>query len=150
MPQQVIDLINNSKSYVEVFTDLDQYNSTFIEYIRIIHPDHCKLDGSKEASSKLISFKNEIERGRVHEDDCGKITYFPLYCIIEGKENLLRLSLNNYSTLMSFKDKKGEHLKKYLPKSMEMVEKGKLKVVFNKRSIPLSSTGILLSWTGNR
>ena len=148
-PQQIIELINNSKSYIEVFTDLSNYNTTFVNYIRMIHPDHCKEEGSKEASSKLLSFKSEIEKGKTHEDDCGKITYFPFYCVIEGEERLLRLSIKNYNILMSFKDKKGENLKKYLPKSMEMLEKEKLKVTFNERSIPLSSLGTLPQEHGN-
>ena len=152
-PQQIIDLVNNSKSYIEVFEDLSTYDLTFIDYVKLIHPDLCKLPGAQEATAKLNKFKEDVEKGRIYKDDAGIVTSFPLSCTISGKEDLLRKSLDNYKTLLKFNSSKDEHFHKYLPKNIVLKDE-KLNISFEHRAIPLSSVGILpqehVNWILNR
>jgi len=128
-PQQIIDLVNNSKSYIEVFEDLSTYDLTFIDYVKLIHPDLCKLPGAQEATAKLNKFKEDVEKGRTYNDDAGIVTSFPLSCTIFGKEDLLRKSLDNYKTLLKFNSSKDEHFHKYLPKNIVLKDE-KLNISF--------------------
>lgn len=141
-PQQIIEIVNNAKSYVEVFPDLFNYKTTFVEYIKQIHTDVCKLEGADKASSKLIEFKDLIENGKEHKDDAGIVTYFPDHCLIKGDKKLLKVSLDNYKKLVSFKSTNDLPFRKYLPKQIEF-EGDNLKISFDKRAIPLSFVGKL-------
>jgi len=141
-PQQIIELIINAKSYVDVFENLDNYDITFTEYIKLIHPDLCKLPNANDATVKLNKFKTDIEKGKVYKDDAGIVTYFPFYCIMEGNSDLLRKSLSNYQMLLKFNSTDDLHFHKYLPKEMKM-ENDKLKISFEHRAVPLSSIKIL-------
>ena len=50
----IIEKINNSKTFSEIFSDLSNWATEYKQYAKQIHPDICKEIGAKDALSKLI------------------------------------------------------------------------------------------------
>jgi hypothetical protein len=138
--QEIINNILNAKSYVDVFPNLSNWQTTFKEYIKQLHPDICKLSGSAEATSMLLNFKKELERGKSHQDDAGDIIYFVDKIILKGDIDLLNKSLKNYNILKKLA--KGNHFDKYLPKEMLIIN-NEIQINLEHRAIPLSSIDFL-------
>lgn len=149
-PKQQIELINNSKSYVEIFSDISLWKTESKRLLVAIHPDRCSLPGATEASVKLINYMKEIESGITHLDDAGKVTYFPNYLTIEGDVELLKISLKNYEMLVKISN---EAFRKYLPEKMELTG-NVLKITLKDRAVPLVSCSDLpqehLNWILSR
>jgi len=61
----IINKINRSKSFVEVFNDLNNWLSEYKQFAKQIHPDICSEAGAKDALAKLNSYKEELEKGKV-------------------------------------------------------------------------------------
>jgi hypothetical protein len=136
--QQVIDTVIKANSYLDVFSNIEDWKNDFNSFIQMIHPDKCHLQHAQYASAKLLEFRKALENGVDFNDDAGLVTYFPKCCIFKGKEDLLKLSLKNYNKLISFNNKKDLHFHKYLPNSLELKNK-QLVTNFEERALPLSS-----------
>ncbi len=140
---ELINNINKAKSYIDIFTDLTNWNNDYKNFVKKIHPDVCKELGAANAVSKLNSFKEELEKGKSHIDDAGTITYNINKCIIEGDTNVLKYSLDNYSKLMNFKEKIDLDFQRYIPKSILLKSNSSLEINLGLRSLPLSAVEIL-------
>ncbi len=86
--EEAIDKILNSKSVVDVFYDVNDYKTGYKNYIKLIHPDICKLPKASEASEKLNKFKDELESGKKQNDDAGVVTYALNTVTIVGNKDL--------------------------------------------------------------
>jgi len=141
----IINKINRSKSFVEVFNDLNNWLSEYKQFAKQIHPDICSEAGAKDALAKLNSYKEELEKGKSHIDDAGTVTYTILKTSIVGAKPILDFSLSNFNKLLSFKDKMDLDFQRYIPKSaiLESGDPSTLTFNFALRAIPLSSLGTL-------
>lgn len=141
--EEAIDKILNSKSVVDVFYDVNDYKTGYKNYIKLIHPDICKLPKASEASEKLNKFKDELESGKKHNDDAGVVTYALNTVTIVGNKDLLKKSFDNYNYLMSLTDEASKHFKKYIPVSGKMISETELQFTLSFRAVPLSSLGVV-------
>lgn len=130
---ELIEKINNSSSFKSVFPELGKWNDTYIEYIKMIHPDVCTVHGAHEANIKLNLYKEQLENGVKFRDDAGGVRYTPKEIVFEGDKKFLELSSHNYMTLWSKKDKDSTFFKKYIPES----HKGNYIYELFDRAIPL-------------
>lgn len=142
---ETISKINKAKSFTEVFTNLSNWLVEYKQYAKQIHPDICSLPGAPEALTKLNSYKDELEKGKDHMDDAGKVHYTISKCSITGDKNVLNQSLYNYNTLLSFKEKMDIDFQRYIPKSSSLTttDISKLEFNFNLRCVPLCELGTL-------
>jgi hypothetical protein len=145
---EAIKKIKSAKSVKEVFTDLSNWKKSYKELIFLLHEDRCSEPGASEAVRQLNTWKIELEDGRKHEDECGKITYRPDSIIISGESYLLKRSLKNYDLLISrantmLSSKVRDNFYKYLPHSMTLRSPNELEIKLKHRAIPISSVGIL-------
>lgn len=140
---EIINKILKSKSVVDAFYDVNDWKQTYKNYIRLIHPDVCKLANAKEATEILNQFKDELDSGKKHNDDAGIVTYYLKTVEIVGDKDLLKKSFDNYNHLMSLKDDASNHFKKYLPVSAKMTSETELVFTLSFRAVPLSSLGVI-------
>ena len=138
----IIQKINKSKTFTEVFTDLSNWLAEYKQYAKQIHPDVCHEAGAKDALSKLNVYKDELEKGKTHIDDAGTITYKVCKTTIEGNKPVLEFSLKNFNKLLSYKDKMDLDFQRYIPKSAKL-DNTTLAFEHTLRCIPLSSVGTL-------
>lgn len=141
--EEVISKILNSKSVIDCFYDVTDYKTVYKNYIRLIHPDICKLPGAADATEKLNKFKDELEGGKKHNDDAGTISYGLKTVVITGEPILITRSLENYKYLMSLKDDSSKHFQRYLPVSAKKISDNELEFTLESRAVPLSSLGTL-------
>lgn len=141
----LIETINKSKSPVEVFTDLNNWLADYKKMAKQIHPDICHESGAKEALSKLNSYKEELEKGKTHNDDAGVVTYNITKISIAGQKPILDVSLSNFNKLLSFKDKMDLDFQRYIPISAKLETNNESTLNFNMklRGVPLSALGVL-------
>lgn len=139
---QLIDKLLKSKNYIEIFTNLTEWKHLYKEYIKLIHPDICKLAGVNDANHILNKYREEIEKGKKYTDDAGTVTYFTDKVVFVGDYELLETSFKNFNYLISLKDKGSLNFRKYLPKSA-LLNKDSLTFFLDKRAIPVCSLGIL-------
>lgn len=116
----VIEKINKSKTFIEVFTDLSNWVTEYKQYAKQIHPDVCHEKGAKDALSKLNSYKEELEKGKTHQDDAGTVTYKICKTTIDGNKPVLEVSLKNFNKLLSLKDKIDLDFQRYIPISAKL------------------------------
>jgi hypothetical protein len=140
---QAISTLINSKFYIDVFSDLDNWKILYKEYAKLLHPDKCKDPAANEAIRKLNLFKDELDKGKKHKDDAGIITYTLKECELIGSIDLIDKSLKNYNILMSLSDESSKHFKKYLPSNMIKNSSNELKFTMPARAVPLSSIGVI-------
>jgi serine/threonine protein kinase len=140
--KETIEKLKSSKSYIDAFTELNNWLVEYKQMAKLIHPDICHESGAKEALSILNQFKEELEKGKTYSDDAGIVTYKPILCSIQGNELILRHSLDNYNKLMSFKEKMDIDFQRYIPKSIKLYS-SKLDLSLSNRCIPLSTIGLL-------
>ena len=138
----IIDKINKSKSFIEIFTDLSNWVAEYKQYAKQIHPDVCHETGAQNALVKLNSYKDELEKGIAHQDDAGIATYKICKTIIQGNKPVLENSLRNFNKLISYKDKMDLDFQRYIPKSAKL-DDNVLSLEHTLRCIPISSLGIL-------
>lgn len=112
-PPEIITKILNAKSIREVFTDLTDYKPEFKRYITAIHTDHCKEPGAREATDKLLAYKEELEKGFTFKDDNGEVRYRGNTITITGEEKALLWSYNNFQLLRNLPNEEVFH--RYLP-----------------------------------
>ncbi len=141
--QDMITKILRAVSVKDIFPDLTNWKTEYKRIIKLIHPDICSLDGCKDASAKLDSFKHELESGKTHKDEVGTIKYTLTTLTIKGDKAMLQTSLNNYNLLMSLNGESSDHFKKYLPASACMNSESELVFILRERSIPISSLGTM-------
>lgn len=141
--EEAITNILNSKSVIDAFYDVADYKQVYKNYIRLIHPDVCKLTNAPEATEKLNKFKDELESGKKHNDDAGIVSYALKTVEIVGDKDLLKKSFDNYNFLMSLTDDASKHFKKYIPVSGKMISENELQFTLSFRAVPLSSLGIV-------
>lgn len=141
--EEIIEKILKSDSVVDVFYDVNDYKAVYKNFIKLIHPDICKLPRAAEASEKLNKFKHELETGKVHNDDAGVVTYKLKTVTISGNKDLLKKSLDNYKYLMSLTDTASKNFQKYIPASGRLISETELEFTLSHRAVPLSSLGIL-------
>lgn len=139
----IIEKILKAKSVIDAFYDVNDWKNTYKNYIRLIHPDVCKLPNAKEATEMLNHFKDQLDSGKKHNDDAGEITYYLKTVEIVGDKDLLKKSFDNYNLLMALKDDASNHFKKYLPVSAKMVSETELVFTLSSRAVPLSSLGVV-------
>lgn len=139
--EQVIDKILKSKSVIDCFYDVTDYKQVYKNYIRLIHPDICKLPGAADATERLNKFKEELETGKKHSDDAGTVSYGLKTVHIIGDAALIKKSLDNYNYLMSLKDDSSKHFQKYLPVSAKPISDNEIEFALEYRAVPLSSLG---------
>lgn len=137
----VISKILKSTSVIDAFYDVTDYKQVYKNYIRLIHPDICKLPNAAEATEKLNKFKAELEDGKEHKDDAGTINYRLKTVEITGEPDLIKKSLANYNYLMSLKGESATHFQKYLPVSAKLISDTQLEFTLHFRAVPLSSLG---------
>lgn len=141
--EAIIEKILKSKSVIDAFYDVNDWKQTYKNYIRLIHPDICKLPNAKEATEMLNHFKDELDSGKKHNDDAGVVNYYLKTVEIVGDKDLLKKSFDNYNLLMSLKDDASNHFKKYLPVSAKMISETELVFTLAFRAVPLSSLGVV-------
>ena len=141
--EEIIDKILKSNSVVDVFYDVNDYKAVYKNFIKLIHPDICKLPGATEATEKLNKFKRELETGKTHNDDAGIVTYGLKTVTIVGNKDLLKKSLDNYNRLMSLTDEASKNFKKYIPASGRLISETELEFTLSDRAVPISSLGVL-------
>ncbi|HWY10566.1 MAG TPA: hypothetical protein VN026_04520 [Bacteroidia bacterium] len=139
--EEVIKKVLDSKSVIDVFYDVNDWKFNYKNYIRLIHPDVCKLPKAKEATEKLNQFKDELDSGKKHNDDAGTVSYALKTVEIVGDKDLIKKSLDNYNYLMSLTDESSKHFKKYLPISGKLISENELEFTLSNRAVPLSSLG---------
>ena len=135
--KDTIEKIKSGKSYIDAFSDLNNWLNEYKKMAKLIHPDICKELGAKEALTILNQYKEELEKGKTYKDDAGQITYKINSISIEGMKPILETSLNNYTKLMSFKEKMDIDFQRYIPKSAILTSN--LEFTTMLRTIPLSS-----------
>lgn len=137
--QEVIDKVMKSKSVIDVFYDVNDWKFNYNKFITLIHPDKCSLPNAVEATEKLNKFKDELTKGKKHNDDAGVVSYALKTIEIVGDKDLLKKSFDNYNYLMSLTDDASKHFKKYLPVSAKMLTENELQFTLSHRAVPLSS-----------
>jgi hypothetical protein len=95
------------------------------------------MPGAAEATSKLSTWKTEIEKGKRFKDDAGEVSYSINTVTFTGDKDLLKMSHDNFKRLAALKDSTSENFRKYLPMSMELLPDGSLKAVLWERAVPL-------------
>lgn len=136
---EMIEAIVNAGSYVEVFNDLDSWKDEYKALVKLIHPDVCRDSRSTEALFKLNKFKEQLESGISFSDEACTINYTLNTCIVTGEEKVIERNRANYLKLVSLKDEASKHFQKYLPESMDVISREKLRLTFSHRAIPISS-----------
>lgn len=104
----------------------------------LLHPDRCSEPGAADATSKLSTWKTEIEKGKKFKDDAGEVSYGINTVTFTGDKDLLKKSYDNYKELIKLGDATSVIFKKYLPMSMELLPDGSLKAVLWERAIPVN------------
>ena len=112
---EAIKKVKASTYWQDIFPTLKNYKSEFRTYSLLLHPDRCKVDGAEEAFKKITEYRDFIENSYVFKDDVGTVNYSDFTIIIEGDENYLKKSLENFNKLTSLKDEASKHFRKYLP-----------------------------------
>lgn len=145
MTKDIIAKINRSKSFVEIFTDLNNWLYEYKQIAKQIHPDICAELGAKDALAKLNSYKEELEKGKSHIDDAGTVTYNINKTTIVGDKPILDVSLKNFNKLISLKEKIDIDFQRYIPKSATLTSGNPSNLLFNLnlRAVPLSAIGTL-------
>ncbi len=136
--EELIQKINSSKSYVEVFESISEFRGLYKPLMKELHPDICEITGAANAASVINIWRDSIETGNVFNDDAGKVTYFPDRCVITGDPLVLSHSLMNYNFLMGLIGPEAELLKRYLPLSMKLIS-NELHVFYSERNLPLNT-----------
>ncbi len=136
---KILDTILQANTYVGAFEDLRTWKEEYKLYVKLIHPDVCSDSRSTEALFKLNKFKEQLENGITFTDEACTITYNLNSCEVSGEEKVIERNRSNYLTLMMLKDESSKHFQKYLPESMDVVSREKLKLTFTTRAIPVSS-----------
>ncbi len=141
--KEAIHKILSANSVGEVFPKLGEWQQQYKDYMRVIHPDICIESNCKEATAKLNLYKEELERGKKHNDDAGSVIYTLNSVKITGEKELIQRSIFNYNYLMSLKDEAAIHFKKYLPASIKILSDVEIEFTLPARAVPLSSLGTL-------
>lgn len=145
--RDLIDKINKSRTYTEVFCDITNWITEYKNYAKLIHPDVCKESGAKEAITKLNSYREELHKGKSHIDDAGKVIYSINKCTIIAEKIILNNSKRWFDKLISYKEKMDIDFQRYIPKTMTLGEEADIShylgVTLTKRAVPLSSLGVL-------
>jgi hypothetical protein len=145
--EEVIEKVLKSKSVIDCFYDVADYKNVYKNFIRLIHPDVCKLPNASEATEKLNKFKEQLDSGVKHNDDAGVVCYALKTVEIVGKRDLLKKSFDNYNYLMSLTDDSSKHFKKYLPVSGKLISENEDEAVYEYtlhfRAVPLSSLEVV-------
>lgn len=144
--KDTIEKIKSGQSYVDAFNDIANWLAEYKQMAKLIHPDVCHEPGAKDALAKLNQWKEELEKGKIHYDDAGTVTFKILKCSIEGNQPVLQQSLNNFNKLKSFKEKMDLDFQRYIPNSSILTpnnDKSKLDFTLQNRCIPISSIGTL-------
>jgi hypothetical protein len=109
----------------------------YIELLKQLHPDVCRLTGANDATAKLNSLWKAYHNAKIIMDDAGKIVHDNDELRFSGEYELLKTSRDNFRMLSSLAGKTSRHFRKYLPYSMEFI--GDDLIVKNeKRVVPLS------------
>jgi serine/threonine protein kinase len=144
--KDTIEKLKSGQSYIDAFNDLTNWLAEYKQMAKIIHPDVCHEPGAKDALTKLNQWKEELEKGKIHYDDAGIVTYKILNSNIEGNLPVLQQSLNNFNKLKSFKEKIDIDFQRYIPNKALLTpnnDKSKLDLSLTNRCIPISSIGTL-------
>ncbi len=132
----IIAKILNAKRLGEIVNP-SHWKKEFQDLVKQLHPDVCKHPKASEATSKLVELRDKYELGSIYYDDIGEYTTNGQWAIFTGEQKFLLKSKCVFDTISALKDPASLHFRKCLPKSMKM-EGDKLKVEFEKRTIPLS------------
>lgn len=138
-----IEEILQAKSPQELFGDLSRWKDAYKALSKQFHPDTNKEPGSSDAFAKLSEFKDQLERGKKHEDDAGKVTYRMNVVEFEGDPDLIAKSYENYLMLRNHSHRGTSFFKQYLPVSIKVESDNKLVAELPLRAIPLVSAGTL-------
>ena len=144
--KDTIEKLKSGQSYIDAFNDLTNWLAEYKQMAKIIHPDVCHEPGAKDALTKLNQWKEELEKGKIHYDDAGTVTFKILNCSIEGNQPVLQQSLNNFNKLKLFKEKIDIDFQRYIPNKALLTpnnDKSNLDLSLTNRCIPISSIGIL-------
>ena len=136
---------------MDVFPDLEKWQTKCTSYLLRIHPDHCSKPNSEEATTKLLEYKTAIKKGIEHIDDAGIVTYTPKTITISSNNiPALRKSNLNFNHIVAGTSK---HWRKYMPLGC-IFENDKLVFKLEHRAIPLSSLGTIdqvhVNWIASR
>ncbi len=117
---QLLKKVQYSTKATDVFTHLS-YKKEYLNYIKQLHPDICRMDGATEAVEKLNTYRKHMEVLHTVTDDAGTLHNQGNQTFIQrGEPALLRQSWENYQQLMQFSDEASLHFRKYLPVSMNL------------------------------
>lgn len=98
--------------------DLSIWKDQFQIWIKAVHPDHNSGLGAREAFEKLMEYKGILENGVPFKDELCNITMKGRILTFTGPINELRISKENFESILS-KPVLPEHFLLYLPEKME-------------------------------
>lgn len=148
-------LINkiNKANKIEDVLNVVNYKAEFNNIIKQIHPDTCTDAGAPEATSRMISWKYELENGKEFQDDLGPFRTNGYWASFKSSVPNFKSSIENYRKFQQMKSDADVHFKKYLPKDCLLLPDGTYHFIFEKRAIPLSGLQLPqehVSWVLNR
>lgn len=140
--QLVVERIVEAKRWSDLFTK-GNYRSEYKDFIKIIHPDVCRLPKANEAVTLLNRFKGEVDLINQAGDDAGSLKVEDEYNIyIYGESHMLNKSFQTYRNLKTQNDGAADHFKRMLP---EMVGTSDSSLYFKLKDRTFPLTGYSFS-----
>jgi hypothetical protein len=118
--------------------DAADYKKQYLEYLKLLHPDVCKIPGAEDAVKALNHFKDSLEAKLRLEDDAGQ--FFRVddrTFLFTGDAALLQRSFSHFNWLKRIDNAAASHFQRYLPESMRLEREG-LFVRTHERVVPLT------------
>jgi hypothetical protein len=116
--QALLSRILASRQPEDVFSRAN-FRKEYLAYLKLLHPDVCRLPGATDAVARLNLYVEQLEAARRFTDDAGPLRVLPNNQLrFEGDPALLRQSQANYERLMALRAPADLHFHKYLPSAM--------------------------------
>lgn len=113
--KELVDKILKAKSIKEII-DISDYNTSWKNVMKQIHPDVYKESNADTVSSKFMQLKDLWENGWVFNDDSGNVRIKENIVTFEGDESLIKKSQQNYEKIFRMAN---DNFKRYLPNNFK-------------------------------
>jgi len=135
--QVLVDRIVEAKKWSDLFTK-GSYRDEYKDFIKVVHPDVCRLPKANDAVTLLNKFKGEVDLINRSDDDAGSLKVADEYNIsINGQRDMLNKSFMNYRIFKTQNDASAEHFKKMLPEMISITDSS-LYFKLKDRTFPLT------------
>lgn len=95
------------------------YRKEYLGYLKLLHPDVCRLPGATDAVARLNRYVEQLEAWLKLTDDAGPVRVLPGHRLrFEGDRTLLQQSLANYQRLRALHTPADQHFHRYLPDTL--------------------------------